>query len=741
MASPDYKIKITGETAGLSKAAKQAEGILSGLSKRVSGLQQLAAQTMAGRSAGALALLGGTGASAAIAAVGAVGAAMVANATRVATMADEFGKLSQRTGVAVEDLSKLAYAASLNDATLADLEQALKGLSNKMQEGSTAFAELGVAVRDGAGNMRPVKDVLFDLANAFQRLPDGAQKAALANKLMEESGVRLIPLLNNGAEGLKAMADEAERFGVVVSEELAQRSAELNDNIVRLKASATGLANELGEALVPALADFTSHLLQSRAAGEGWGSAIWAGLFGPEDPVERIRDLTKEIARLRGERAKMERGELGFNARIDTEIADAEKSLAFYRALIERQANEPKLAEEKAAAERKRIEDELAKARQRMFDLVAVKHGLANSSILKDGAERHKAEMARAKELATEYQKTYNAAIQGAKNAAAEVKKLKAEGDQAVKDASQAAKARRDNIPEPTGGLRGSSAGQSEERDARGLIDSARGDAAIANMAALNGNLDRAAQFAERANSSAKAAWQMVEKIQDDGTAAKLFEEIGAIQKDAKSAEAKVAESKGGEFDQQAADALENLRGQLAEIDRLKNIEVDADISKATTAIGELQTKLDAMPAKKVIEVEVRTTNTGGATGSFDIKPEGSFATGGLIRGRGTGTSDSILARLSNGEYVIRAAAVQRYGVDFFERINAMLPKYATGGLVGNINPGRISAVTAAPSASGTPIVLNWPDGTSSRMSAEGAVAEEIVRVFQRASLQRGRRK
>ena len=63
------------------------------------------------------------------------------------------------------------------------------------------------------------------------------------------------------------------------------------------------------------------------------------------------------------------------------------------------------------------------------------------------------------------------------------------------------------------------------------------------------------------------------------------------------------------------------------------------------------------------------------------------------------------------------------------------------GGLVGNINPGRISAATAAAGASGTPIVLNWPDGTSSRMSAEGAVAEEIVRVFQRASLQRGRRK
>ncbi|MDI3489495.1 MAG: hypothetical protein PWP11_772 [Thauera sp.] len=735
MASPDYKIKITGETAGLSKAAKQAEGILSGLSKRVSGLQQLAAQTMAGRSAGALALLGGTGASAAIAAVSAVGAAMVANAARVATMADEFGKLSQRTGVAVEDLSKLAYAASLNDATLADLEQGLKGLSNKMQEGSTAFAELGVAVRDGAGNMRPVKDVLFDLANAFQRLPDGAQKAALANKLMEESGVRLIPLLNNGAEGLKAMADEAERFGVVVSEELAQRSAELNDNIVRLKASATGLANELGEALVPALADFTSHLLQSRAAGEGWGSAIWAGLFGPEDPVERILDLTKEIARLRGERGKMERGELGFNARIDTEIADAEKSLAFYRALIERQANEPKRAEEKAAAERERIEGDLAKARQRMFDLVAVKHGLANSSILKDGAGRHKAEMARAKELATEYQKTYNTAIQAAKKAAQEAKALLQQADAALKGRQSQAEELRNRGRDP-----GEVSRESQQK-AGSLIDEARRQSIYAQNALLDKRADRAQEYAEKALELSKEAAEYVGRIEDTDFAADLVGQIGKIEKASIEAQARIKQQEADQFDADAQEQLALLKTQLAELDRLKNVEIDADISKATTAIDELQTKLDAMPAKKVIEVEVRTTNTGGATGSFDIKPEGSFATGGLIRGRGTGTSDSILARLSNGEYVIRAAAVQRYGVDFFERINAMLPKYATGGLVGNINPGRISAVTAAPSASGTPIVLNWPDGTSSRMSAEGAVAEEIVRVFQRASLQRGRRK
>ena len=58
-------------------------------------------------------------------------------------------------------------------------------------------------------------------------------------------------------------------------------------------------------------------------------------------------------------------------------------------------------------------------------------------------------------------------------------------------------------------------------------------------------------------------------------------------------------------------------------------------------------------------------------------------ATGGYIRGPGTGTSDSIPARLSDGEYVVRAAMVSHYGVDFLHALNrGQLRKFAQGGLV-----------------------------------------------------------
>jgi hypothetical protein len=81
------------------------------------------------------------------------------------------------------------------------------------------------------------------------------------------------------------------------------------------------------------------------------------------------------------------------------------------------------------------------------------------------------------------------------------------------------------------------------------------------------------------------------------------------------------------------------------------------------------------------------------------------FASGGPVSGPGSGTSDSIPSWLSNGEFVVKAAAVQKVGVDFLNAINGSdAPNsvrrhrsrgYAEGGLVSNARgaePGGFAA-------------------------------------------------
>lgn len=74
------------------------------------------------------------------------------------------------------------------------------------------------------------------------------------------------------------------------------------------------------------------------------------------------------------------------------------------------------------------------------------------------------------------------------------------------------------------------------------------------------------------------------------------------------------------------------------------------------------------------------------------------FATGGYISGAGTGTSDSIPAMLSNGEYVIKASSVKRYGTNFlnavnngnFAKIHPHIPKFADGGAVKSVTSSNL---------------------------------------------------
>ncbi|MBE5528026.1 phage tail tape measure protein [Laribacter hongkongensis] len=87
------------------------------------------------------------------------------------------------------------------------------------------------------------------------------------------------------------------------------------------------------------------------------------------------------------------------------------------------------------------------------------------------------------------------------------------------------------------------------------------------------------------------------------------------------------------------------------------------------------------------------------------------FATGGHVAGPGSGTSDSIPAWLSNGEYVIKADTVSKYGKGFFDRLNA--GHFATGGLVGSSK-----AATSAP-AQPVAVSVEVVNQTSQPVSAQ----------------------
>jgi hypothetical protein len=195
------KIILGADTSDLDKGLKNSESSIASFGKTVGlGLAAVAA-----------------------AAVGA-GVALAASMKGVIDSADTLNKASQKIGMSTEDLSKLKYAADLADVSSESLGKSMGKLSKAMasaassstSDAAMAFKAVGVEVKNTDGTLRSQSEVLKDVAEKFQGYTDGAGKTALAIALFGKAGASMIPLLNEGRDGLQEAADEATKFGLVL---------------------------------------------------------------------------------------------------------------------------------------------------------------------------------------------------------------------------------------------------------------------------------------------------------------------------------------------------------------------------------------------------------------------------------------------------------------------------------------------------------------------------------------------
>jgi hypothetical protein len=169
--------------------------------------------------------------------------------------ADSMSKLSQRTGIAAPTLDKFRKVAELSDTSIESLERAFPALTKNMdmaaQKGKgpafEAFQRLGVAVKDANGDVRDADAVMLDIADRFQGMADGTEKAALASAVFgTRIGSELIPLLNSGGDAVRDM-------GTSLTQDFADKAAAFNDRLEKMQEKFGDLGLRLTESLLPAL--------------------------------------------------------------------------------------------------------------------------------------------------------------------------------------------------------------------------------------------------------------------------------------------------------------------------------------------------------------------------------------------------------------------------------------------------------------------------------------------------------
>jgi len=710
---------------------------------------------------------------------------------RMLDTADSMAKTADRVGVTTDLLQELRFAASQTGVSTVKLETSLERMTKRIGEAATGvgaaattYQRLGISVTNADGSLRTSEVILNDVANALQSVSSQAEKAAITAALFGREGVALSLLLDKGAKGIEEYRNQAQKLGLVIDEDLLRNSEKAVDQLdilsriiksqivtgfIQLAPSVINFTQRI-VASIPAIKDFAAGLLElkdgfifiaktiisvklvSFATGlidaskaivttsgavtklgigfaflaraiRGIGIGLAIGVVVKSlSLLKQHLDLKRNVKNYISSQQAIIKANLRFSDVVRINIADfrnlsrAEQSSYKERLQSAQQFWQARLNLEARKDSQSNIALEAAKEKRLLAE-----HLTAVSGILTKRTELEQAHALKLNQIQT-----------------SETNRLKSNLKEQLKAFDEAngqlksLQDKRKNIAKEFQSLINgiNSASQKPDNELSVLdIGSAQEDA---KAALQSGDIERAFQAVNQAKS-------IIQSLSKTGNVTKdyLINQATATAEIADS----IVQSEIQAQEKNIASIKDKITQIKADSELLKHLTVAFDINGAVQSAKEMrnqiQEQLNNNPLKIPAVVIPEGTNIDKRADAI-LKPQ-KKARGGVIHGPGTSTSDSILARLSRGEYVIRASAVKRYGVGLLNKLNHLeLPKFATGGLV----PPMVPTMSSAPTSSSNVATVNLSLGSNTYaiQTQNVDVVQALTKAVAREALKSGRR-
>lgn len=227
-----------------------------------------------------------------------VGAALLGNAYNAAKTADDLNTLAKQYGVTTAQIQKMNFAQDTIDVSTEDMLASMAKLTKQMGAESAVFDQLGVSITDMSGNYRSAEDVWYDTLEALSKITNETERDIIAQELFGKSAAELAGIIDDGGAALRAMGDEAESMGLILSQDALDSANQFNDAIDRLKATASQAFLEAGASLAESLIPALESLVENVSAVITWfgdldGSTqtlilVFAGLVAAISPVASL---------------------------------------------------------------------------------------------------------------------------------------------------------------------------------------------------------------------------------------------------------------------------------------------------------------------------------------------------------------------------------------------------------------------------------------------------------------------
>ena len=250
--------------------------------------------------------------------VGAAGGALVTFGAKAVTefqnIALAAGKLSDATGLAVDDASR--YMEVLGDIGIdaGNLETSLSKLGRAAAGESDSFKELGAQIEYTKSGGVDINETFINVIDQLNKINDPAKRAKLATELLGKGWQGMAELIGMGADDLRASLAGVSDAKIIDAAEV-KKARDFRAAMDDLKDAVDDVTLVIGSTLVPYLTDLarqTKQVMDVKVGGKSitdYMTAIGTTAFDQVNPLARLTDTMSGVARITGENnSVMERG-------------------------------------------------------------------------------------------------------------------------------------------------------------------------------------------------------------------------------------------------------------------------------------------------------------------------------------------------------------------------------------------------------------------------------------------------
>jgi len=234
----DAKKAADSFSAGLAAAAAKANDI-SQKAKSV-------ADATKGLSTAAAGLLGSFGAA----------------AYKAVTLSDDLNTLAKQTGFTTAEIQKMNYAQDIVDVSTETMIASVKKMTQTLKSSEKSFQKLGVTTRKANGEFRDSTDIWYDTLEALSKVENETERDTLAMTIFGKSASELSGIIDDGGAALKELGDQAERTGLIMSQDTLDSLNQVNDQIDTIKATATATITQTGAKALEVVGPVVTQIIE-----------------------------------------------------------------------------------------------------------------------------------------------------------------------------------------------------------------------------------------------------------------------------------------------------------------------------------------------------------------------------------------------------------------------------------------------------------------------------------------------